>query len=115
MAINPLDIKGSRGSGFGNAPGIKEKLPIMWSYEYDFKLGELETHWLNNGVKQDISKYIKFKNFFRDNLNQNISIALAHAKDKNKHPHEIKEYVCVFSAKVLQFEPEIKLRIFDRL
>ena len=49
-----------------------------------------------------------------ENLNKEIPIALAEAKDKNKHPHEIKEYKAVFIAEVLAYEPEIKLEFKKR-
>tara|TARA_Y100001970_G_scaffold246415_1_gene314315 strand:- start:905 stop:1249 length:345 start_codon:yes stop_codon:yes gene_type:complete len=113
MDTNPRDIKGMRGSWFAKTHTYKEYLPIMWSYEYDGKTRILETGWMTKESIQQ-SKRNNFKNFFKENLNKEIPIALAEAKDKNKHPHEIKEYKAVFIAEVLAYEPEIKLEFKKR-
>tara|TARA_A100000164_G_C21444431_1_gene557041 strand:+ start:255 stop:392 length:138 start_codon:yes stop_codon:yes gene_type:complete len=43
----------------------------------------------NESVPQ--SKRKSFKNFYRENINKEIPIALAEGKDKFKYLHEIKE------------------------
>ena len=113
METHPRDIKGMRGSWFANAHGYEEYLPIMWSYEYNGKTHILETGWMN---KEDIqtSKRNSFRDFFKQRINKEIPIALAVAKDQNKHPHEIKEYRGVFVAGVVSFEPEIILQFKRR-
>ena len=47
-------------------------------------------------------------------LNKEIPIALAEAKDSNKHPHEIREYIGIFIAEVIGFEPQIILNFKRR-
>ena len=109
MTIHPRDIKGARGTWYSSAPGIKEKMPIMWRYEYNGKTHFLETSWMQKGVNENSSKHLNFQIFFKEKLDKKIHIALADPEDKNKHPHVIKNYVGVFIVKVISCEPEIKL------
>ena len=113
METHPRNIKGMRGSWFAKAHGYEEHLPIMWSYEYNGKTHILETGWMNKESIQS-SKRSSFRDFFKKKINKEIPIALAEAKDKNKHPHEIKEYKGVFIVEVIAFEPEIILQFKRR-
>tara|TARA_B110000238_G_C15723391_1_gene267633 strand:- start:127 stop:474 length:348 start_codon:yes stop_codon:yes gene_type:complete len=115
MTIHPREIKGARGSWFSQAPGVVEKMPIMWRYEYNGKTHELETGWIQRGLKENSSKHLSFQNFFKENTEKEIHIALADPEDKNKHPHVIKEYIGVFFVKVLAYEPEIKLLFIKQI
>ena len=61
------------------------------------------------------SKRKHFRNFFKERIDKDIPVVLAEAKDKNKHPHEKKHYQGVYKAKVLAYEPEIKLEFKEML
>ena len=112
MDTHPRNIKGMRGSWFAKAHGYEENLPIMWFHNYNGKTHILETTWMNRLGTE--SKRKGFRDFFKDNINKEIPIALAEAIDVNKHPHEIKEYKGVFIAKVLAYEAEIKLQFLKK-
>ena len=113
IKTDPKHIKEMRGSWFATAPGFDEHLPIMWSYEYNGKTHILETGWMS--LLGTESKRKQFRNFFKERINKDIPVVLAEAKDKNIHPHEKKQYQGVFKAKVLEYDPEIKLEFKEML
>jgi hypothetical protein len=113
IKTNPKNIKGMRGSWFATAPGFKEHLPIMWSYEYNGKTHILETGWMS--LLGTETKRNHFRNFFKERIDKDIPVVLAEAKDKNKHPHEKKQYQGVFKARVIAYDPEIKLEFKEML
>ena len=113
METHPRNIKGMRGSWFAKAPGYKDNLPIMWSYEYNGKNHILETGWMTNESVPE-TKRNSFREFFKLRLNKEIPIALAETKDSNKFPHEIREYIGIFIAEVVGYEPQIILNFKRR-
>ena len=113
METHPRNIKGMRGSWFAKTTGYKDNLPIMWGYEYNGKNHILETGWMTNESVPE-TKRNSFREFFKLRLNKEIPIALAEAKDSNKFPHEIREYIGIFIAEVVGYEPQIILNFKRR-
>ena len=114
--METIKIVGQRGSWFAKANG--NRLPIMWADEMT-KSGSdtiLRTDWLETLASDNAGpKRASLVEYFKNHLGSSCEFIVARAKDIHSRPREILRYVGVFRGIVTSIEPEIELRVTDRI
>ena len=111
--MRTIEIIGQRGSWFATASG--RQLPVLWKHQFDFRTMVLKTDWVEFGREETASKREEMREYFRKFEGAEAEFILAEAVDTDDRPHEKRNYLCIYLAEVLSTDPEIKLKVIDKV
>ena len=112
--------QGSRGSWF--AEWERESIPVLWEHQFSYRDGEprIRTDWVGRERHNTGNKREQVRAFYREHLNTGrpTKAVLASQKESNRDQENVpekKEYIGVFGVLVEAVDPEISLKLVERL
>ena len=112
--------RGSHGSRF--AEWENERIPILWKHQFQYCGGEphIITDWIGRERPNTANKRERIRKFYEEHLNAATPAKVVLAIPKKANPDkgdvpEIGSYAAVFGIVVDSVDPEIKLKVVERL